>query len=38
MKYALKFIKDDNDTFLVTAKGFREFITLVKMKKSFRKC
>lgn len=27
MKYALKFIKDDNDTLLVTAKDFQEFIT-----------
>ncbi|WP_375702198.1 type II toxin-antitoxin system HicB family antitoxin [Bartonella sp. AA89HNZF] len=27
MKYALKFIKDDNDTLLVVSKDFQEFIT-----------
>ncbi|OPB31412.1 MULTISPECIES: type II toxin-antitoxin system HicB family antitoxin [unclassified Bartonella] len=27
MKYALKFIKDDNDTLLVLCKDFQEFIT-----------
>ncbi|WP_375686506.1 MULTISPECIES: type II toxin-antitoxin system HicB family antitoxin [unclassified Bartonella] len=27
MKYALKFIKDDNDTLLVVCKDFQEFIT-----------
>ncbi|EJF79601.1 type II toxin-antitoxin system HicB family antitoxin [Bartonella doshiae] len=27
MKYAIKFIKDDNDTLLVVSKDFQEFIT-----------
>lgn len=27
MKYALKFIKDDNDTLLIVSKDFQEFIT-----------
>ncbi|WP_039761481.1 type II toxin-antitoxin system HicB family antitoxin, partial [Bartonella queenslandensis] len=27
MKYALKFIRDDNDTLLVVCKDFQEFIT-----------
>ncbi|WP_375621142.1 type II toxin-antitoxin system HicB family antitoxin [Bartonella sp. AA97HXZ] len=27
MKYAIKFIKDDNDTLLVISKDFQEFIT-----------
>ncbi|WP_375707599.1 type II toxin-antitoxin system HicB family antitoxin [Bartonella sp. AA1HLJMS] len=27
MKYAIKFIKDDNDTLLVVSKDFQEFVT-----------
>lgn len=33
MKYALKFIKDDNDPLLVTAKDFRKFIAYGKNEK-----